>query len=88
MTAAPIRVLHLIPHISIGGAELQLHHLIAHTPPGRARHLVLYYAEAHDLEARRLFESSGVEARRIPRDNRMSAGFLTRLSGAIAEVRP
>lgn len=87
-SAAELRVLHLVPHISIGGAELQLHHLIAHTPPGRARHLVLYYADANDLEAQRLFDRSRVDARRIPRDRRFSLGFLRRLIAAIEEARP
>ncbi len=86
--SAAIRVVHLVPHLSTGGAELQLLHLIANTPPGRATHRVLYYRESDDHEAQRLFAERGVDARLVPRSSRLSPAFLRRLGRAIDEARP
>ena len=78
----------MIPHLGIGGAELQLHQLITHTPRGAARHEVLYYADALDREAENLFEASGIRMRRIPRSSGGAIGFLRRLSAAIRDSGP
>jgi len=86
--SAVIRVVHLVPHLSTGGAELQLLHLVANTPPGRAVHRVLYYGESDDHEAQRLFADRGVDARLVPRSSRLSPTFVARLGRAIEEARP
>lgn len=86
--APPLRILHLIPHLGLGGAELQLHQLITHTPPSAASHQVLFYTEALDREAERLFRESGIAARRIPRSRLAPIAFVARLARAIREAEP
>ena len=88
MQRSPFRVTHVIPEIGIGGAETQLAHLIARTPPHRASHRVLYYGDSHDEEGLRLYARSGIRLERVARSRALPALFLWRLAKALREDRP
>lgn len=83
-----LRITHVIPQIGIGGAETQLCHLISGTPADRAEHRVLFYADSHDEEGFRLYESAGVRLSRVARSRACPPLFLWRLASAIREGRP
>ena len=85
--ASPVRVTHVIPHIGIGGAELQLCRLIQQSSPDRAVHRVLYYGDSLDDEGFRVFGRAGVTPERVDRRGG-PALFLARLTRAVAAGRP
>lgn len=85
--ASPVRVTHVIPHIGIGGAELQLCRLIHESSPERAVHRVLYYSDSLDAEGFRVFGRAGITPERVDRRGG-PAVFLARLTRAVAAGRP
>jgi len=80
----PLRVVHVIPQIGIGGAEGQLRSLIERTEAERARHEVLFYADSLDQEGFRAYAEAGIEPVRIPRSRRNP---LVLLRGLAREIR-
>ena len=84
---SPVRVTHVIPHIGIGGAELQLCRLIHESSADRAVHRVLYYSDSLDTEGFRVFERAGITPERVDRRGG-PAMFVPRLTRAVAAGRP
>jgi glycosyltransferase involved in cell wall biosynthesis len=77
-----------MPQIGIGGAELQLCALIAHSDPREIRHEVLYYSASRDDEALRLYRESGVCFAQVPRNRFRPLRFLANMARAIRQRQP
>ena len=88
MPTRPVRVVHVIPRIAVGGAELQLCELVSGSDPARCKHLVLYYGELVDDICMERFRASGIEPQRIPRDKRHPLRFLRDLRNTIRAANP
>jgi glycosyltransferase involved in cell wall biosynthesis len=81
-----IKVSHIIPQIGIGGAELQLYHLITHSNSLNIQHTVLYYSDSGDLEGIKLYEDAKIDLQRIPRNKK--SNFLYNLTHRIKKTNP
>ena len=88
MAASPPRIVHVIPQIGIGGAEMQLCRLISGTPAGRAEHRVLFYSDSLDEQGFQVYRDSGIVLTRVARGSGGSPAFLWRLTKAVTERRP
>lgn len=84
----PIKVLHIIPQIGIGGAETQLCMLIANSNPELTVHEVLYYGDSSDQRGYELYHKHGVNITRIPRSRRKPIQFLMNLKKEIHQRHP
>jgi glycosyltransferase involved in cell wall biosynthesis len=84
----PIRVLHVMPQITIGGAERQLHALIVNSEPQVVTHEVLYYSDPQDSEGYRLYADAGIKFCRVPRNKKRPIKFLRDLSREIKKRKP
>lgn len=83
-----MRIVHVMPQIAIGGAQLQLQALIAHSDPAEMHHEVLHYSDSKDQECLRAYRESGISFSRVPRDKRRPLRFVRDLARAIRERRP
>ena len=72
----PIKVVHVIQQIGIGGAEKQLYELVVNSDPAVMTHEVLYYSDSQDAEAQKLYDSAGIKTTRIPRNKKRPLKFL------------
>lgn len=87
-TEQPIRVLHIMPQIGIGGAETQLHALIVNSKPEVVTHEVLYYSDSQDKEGYKLYADGGIRFSRIPRSKERPVKFLRDFSREIKKIKP
>lgn len=88
MSKKPIKVLHVMPQIGIGGAESQLLALIVNSDANVVRHKVFYYSDSNDTEGFRLYEEAGVRFSRIPRNKNKPVKFLRDFAGRIKSENP
>jgi glycosyltransferase involved in cell wall biosynthesis len=88
MKTKPIRIVHIMPQIGVGGAERQLYELITHTDPALVQHEVLYYSDSHDEVMLGRYRSGGVNFSRVPRNTKHPIRFLRELSMAIRKAQP
>lgn len=56
---SPLRVLHIIDHLGIGGAQQIIDDIIRHSPDGAFAYTVLYFFDRHHYRAQ--FEARGVK---------------------------
>ncbi len=84
----PIRIVHVMPQIAIGGAQLQLQALIVHSDPAEMHHEVLYYSDSKDQECLRAYRESNISFARVPRHKLRPLRFVRDLGRAIREQRP
>lgn len=84
----PIKILHVIPQIGIGGAEKQLYELIIHSDSSFMQHNVLYYSNSRDEEGYKLYHQGHIDFERIPRNKEYPIRFLSDLSDAIKKRKP
>jgi L-malate glycosyltransferase len=83
-----IEVVHVMPQIGIGGAEMQLYALIINSDPQVATHEVLYYSDSLDDEGFKLYTEAGIKYARIPRNKKRPIKFLRDLAAAIKARKP
>ncbi|GMV97045.1 MAG: glycosyl transferase [Phycisphaerae bacterium] len=88
MADGPIRVLHVMPQIGIGGAETQLHALITRSDPSEVEHRVLYYSDSNDEVGYRLYGRDQISLTRVPRSRLRPVRFVNRLARCISAARP
>jgi len=88
MPTRPIRIVHIMPQIGIGGAENQLRMLIAGSDEQVVSHDVLYYSDSFDTEGFRLYREAGVSLSRVPRSKKRPVKFLHDLAAAIKSRDP
>jgi glycosyltransferase involved in cell wall biosynthesis len=88
MASSPIKILHIMPQICIGGAERQLYALIRHSDSDFMQHEVLYFADSGDDQGYELFRHAGIRFSRIPRNKKHPWRFLQNFSQAIEEIDP
>ncbi len=87
-TQKPIKVIHVMPQIGIGGAERQLYELIVHTNASDATYAVLYYSDSRDEEGYKLYESANIPLTRIPRNKKHPVRFLRDFARVIKQHNP
>jgi len=87
-TERTIRVLHVMPQITIGGAERQLHALIVNSEPQVVTHEVLYYSDPQDSEGYKLYADAGIKFSRVPRNKKRPIKFLRDFASEIKKRRP
>lgn len=83
----PLRIVHIMPQIGIGGAETQLFKLITHSNEA-IRHEVLYYGDSRDTAGYELYASGNVSLTRVPRSRRRPLQFIGRLAREIRRRQP
>jgi glycosyltransferase involved in cell wall biosynthesis len=88
MLVRPIKVVHIMPQIGVGGAEGQLYELITHSDPSSVQHEVLYYSDTRDEVMLERYRSGGINFSRIPRNRKRPIRFLRDLSNAIRQSQP
>lgn len=84
----PIRVIHIVPQIGIGGAEVQLCEFASRADPKEVVSHVLYFNDSRDDEGYRMYARAGVSLERVPRNYRRPIRFLRNMAAAIREYRP
>jgi len=84
----PIRVVHVIAQIGVGGAEKQLRELVVHSNADLVNHQVLYYSDSLDTEEFKFYNEAGISLARVPRDKHHPFRFLRDLAAAIRHRRP
>lgn len=80
----PIKVLHIIPQIGTGGAEIQLCKLIYNSDQKAVSHQVLYYAQGLDDKVYKIFDEAGIDYSYIPRNKKYPLSFI---KGFALEIR-
>jgi glycosyltransferase involved in cell wall biosynthesis len=88
MTKTSVKILHIMPQIGIGGAELQLYALIVGSDPAEVTHEVLYYSDSKDQKGFQLYDHAGITYRRIPRNKKRPFKFLKEFSHEIKQRNP
>jgi glycosyltransferase involved in cell wall biosynthesis len=83
-----LKILHIMPQIGIGGAELQLHALISGSDSAEITHEVLYYSDSKDQKGFELYDSAGIKYTRVPRNKKRPLKFLKEFSREIKERDP
>ena len=83
----PIKILHVIQQLGIGGAEKQLYELIVNSDQATMAHEVLYYSDSLDTEAKKLYDSAQIKTTRIPRNKKRPLKFLMDFSKEVKEAR-
>lgn len=84
----PLRIVHVIPQIGVGGAEGQLRALIARMPRSAATHRVYYYGESLDEEGYESYREAGISFTRVSRSRRNPLRLLRGLATAIRTDDP
>jgi glycosyltransferase involved in cell wall biosynthesis len=85
-TGDPLRLLHVIPTLGVGGTERQLVKLLPRLDPGRFRQTVCHYTACDSLEDR--LEAAGIRTVFFDKQALHPWTFLSRLRGVVREVRP
>jgi glycosyltransferase involved in cell wall biosynthesis len=86
--ARPIRILHVMPQIGIGGAETQLYELITRSSPDGMVHRVLCYSDSLEPEGLRLYKGGGIHLERVPRDKRHPIRFVRAMAEPMVAWTP
>lgn len=84
----PLRILHVIPQIGVGGAERQLLELIVRSDRAVVEHQVLYYNDARDTDQMAAYQRLGVAPARVPRNRARPWRFIRDLAAMIRAARP
>lgn len=88
MTKKPIHIVHVMPQIGIGGAEMQLYALIVNSDSHVVTHEVLYYSDSRDDKGFKLYTEAGIKYVRIPLNKKRPIKFLRDLAAAIKARKP
>ncbi|HET8947726.1 MAG TPA: glycosyltransferase, partial [Candidatus Polarisedimenticolia bacterium] len=82
----PLRILHIIPTLGVGGTERQLVKLLLRMDPARTRHTVCYYTRTANLEAE--LRAAGIRTIFFDKFAMKPWSFFAQLRRAVRETRP